>query len=60
MGRRYVVVGASLTGATAAITLREEGADSDLILIGAERERPYGLPPLSNAYLAMCRSTKRW
>ena len=51
MGRRYVIVGASLTGATAAITLREEGADGDVILIGAEREPPYERPPLSKAYL---------
>jgi 3-phenylpropionate/trans-cinnamate dioxygenase ferredoxin reductase subunit len=51
MAQRYVIVGASLTGATAAITLREEGADGDVILIGAEREPPYERPPLSKAYL---------
>jgi 3-phenylpropionate/trans-cinnamate dioxygenase ferredoxin reductase subunit len=51
MAQRYVIVGASLTGATAAITLREEGADGDVILIGAEREPPYQRPPLSKAYL---------
>ena len=32
----YVIVGASLAGATAAITLREEGADGTVTLIGAE------------------------
>ncbi len=47
----YVIVGASLAGATAAITLREEGADGAVILIGAEREPPYERPPLSKAYL---------
>jgi 3-phenylpropionate/trans-cinnamate dioxygenase ferredoxin reductase subunit len=46
-----VIVGASLAGATAAITLRDEGADGDVILIGAEREPPYERPPLSKAYL---------
>jgi 3-phenylpropionate/trans-cinnamate dioxygenase ferredoxin reductase subunit len=51
MAQRYVIVGASLAGATAAITLREEGADGDVILIGAEREPPYERPPLSKAYL---------
>ena len=51
MAHRYVIVGASLAGATAAITLREEGADGDVILIGAEREPPYERPPLSKAYL---------
>src|SRR5688572_10187880 len=51
MAPKYVIVGASLAGATAAITLREEGADGDVILIGAEREPPYERPPLSKAYL---------
>jgi glycine/D-amino acid oxidase-like deaminating enzyme len=33
MAQRYVIVGASLAGATAAITLREEGADGTVTLI---------------------------
>jgi 3-phenylpropionate/trans-cinnamate dioxygenase ferredoxin reductase subunit len=51
MPPRYVIVGASLAGATAAITLREEGADGTVTLIGAENELPYERPPLSKAYL---------
>lgn len=51
MTRRYVVVGASLAGATAAITLREEGVEGTVTLIGAEHEPPYERPPLSKAYL---------
>ena len=51
MAKVYVIVGASLAGATAAITLREEGADGTITLIGAEREPPYERPPLSKAYL---------
>ena len=51
MASTYVIIGASLAGATAAITLREEGADGSVILIGAEREPPYERPPLSKAYL---------
>ena len=51
MARRHVILGASLAGATAAITLREEGADGDVILIGAEPQPPYERPPLSKAYL---------
>jgi 3-phenylpropionate/trans-cinnamate dioxygenase ferredoxin reductase component len=47
----YVIVGASLAGAKAAETLRAEGFDGPLILIGAERERPYERPPLSKDYL---------
>ena len=51
MAAKYVIVGASLAGATAAITLREEGADGTVTLIGAEQEPPYERPPLSKAYL---------
>lgn len=41
MAQRHVILGASLAGATAAITPREEGADGDMILIGAELQPPY-------------------
>ena len=51
MAQAYVIVGASLAGATAAITLREEGAGGAVTLIGAESEPPYERPPLSKAYL---------
>jgi 3-phenylpropionate/trans-cinnamate dioxygenase ferredoxin reductase subunit len=47
----FVIVGASLTGAKAAETLREEGFDGRVVLIGAEEDRPYERPPLSKAYL---------
>jgi 3-phenylpropionate/trans-cinnamate dioxygenase ferredoxin reductase subunit len=47
----FVIVGASLAGAKAAETLRTEGFDGRLVLIGAERERPYERPPLSKDYL---------
>lgn len=47
----YVIVGASLAGATAAITLRQEGLDGTVTLVGAEHEPPYERPPLSKAYL---------
>jgi 3-phenylpropionate/trans-cinnamate dioxygenase ferredoxin reductase component len=47
----YVIVGASLTGAKAAETLREEGFDGRVVLVGAETERPYERPPLSKDYL---------
>ena len=61
MAPRYVIVGASLAGATAAITLREEGADGTVTLIGAENEPPYERPPLSRPTCAgMCPSTRRW
>jgi 3-phenylpropionate/trans-cinnamate dioxygenase ferredoxin reductase subunit len=47
----FVIVGASLAGAKAAQTLREEGFAGRLILIGDETERPYERPPLSKGYL---------
>jgi 3-phenylpropionate/trans-cinnamate dioxygenase ferredoxin reductase subunit len=51
MAKAYVIVGASLAGATAAITLREESVDGTITLIGGEREPPYERPPLSKGYL---------
>jgi len=47
----FVIVGASLAGAKAAETLRAEGFDGRVVLIGAEAERPYERPPLSKDYL---------
>src|SRR3954452_24521699 len=47
----FVIVGAALAGAKAAETLRAEGFDGHLELIGAEDERPYERPPLSKDYL---------
>jgi 3-phenylpropionate/trans-cinnamate dioxygenase ferredoxin reductase subunit len=49
--QRFVIVGASLAGATAAATLREEGFDGDVTLIGAEAALPYERPPLSKTFL---------
>ena len=48
---RIVIVGASLAGATAAATLRDEGFDGEIRLIGAETQLPYNRPPLSKGYL---------
>ena len=47
----HVIVGASLAGAKAVETLREEGFDGRVVLVGSERERPYERPPLSKDYL---------
>jgi 3-phenylpropionate/trans-cinnamate dioxygenase ferredoxin reductase component len=51
MSAAYVIVGASLAGAKAAETLRAEGFDGPVVLIGEEAERPYERPPLSKDYL---------
>jgi 3-phenylpropionate/trans-cinnamate dioxygenase ferredoxin reductase component len=47
----HVIVGAGLAGAKAAETLRQEGFDGGVVLVGAEDERPYERPPLSKDYL---------
>ena len=47
----FVIVGASLAGAKAAETLRAEGFDGRVVLIGDEAQRPYERPPLSKEYL---------
>ena len=47
----FVIVGASLAGAKAAETLRTEGFDGRVVLIGEEPARPYERPPLSKDYL---------
>ncbi len=46
-----VIVGASLAGARAAETLRSEGFEGPVTLIGSEDETPYERPPLSKDYL---------
>src|SRR5262249_32235833 len=45
------IVGASLTGSSAAATLREEGFDGRVLRIGSEPQPPYDRPPLSKNYL---------
>ena len=47
----FVIAGASLAGAKAAETLREEGFAGRVLLIGDEIERPYERPPLSKGFL---------
>ncbi|GEC10149.1 pyridine nucleotide-disulfide oxidoreductase [Streptomyces spinoverrucosus] len=46
------MVGASLAGLSAARSLRKQGYDGRLVLIGDELHRPYDRPPLSKEFLA--------
>ena len=48
---RIVIIGGSLAGGSAAITLRDHGYEGDLTLIGEESQLPYERPPLSKAVL---------
>lgn len=49
---RFVIVGAGLAAATAADTLRAEGFDGGIRMIGAELHHPYIRPPLSKGFLS--------
>jgi 3-phenylpropionate/trans-cinnamate dioxygenase ferredoxin reductase subunit len=46
-----VIIGAGLAGARAAETLRKDGYDGSITLLGDEPDRPYIRPPLSKQYL---------
>jgi 3-phenylpropionate/trans-cinnamate dioxygenase ferredoxin reductase subunit len=48
---RIVIIGAGLSGATAAGELRDRGFDGEIHLIGEEAQQPYNRPPLSKGYL---------
>lgn len=50
--RTIAVVGTSLAGVRAAETLRSEGFDGRIVMIGAEDRPPYDRPPLSKDVLA--------
>ncbi|MFD1662526.1 NAD(P)/FAD-dependent oxidoreductase [Streptomyces caeni] len=49
--RTIAVVGTGIAGTTAAITLREEGFDGRVLLVGDEPHAPYRRPPLSKDFL---------
>jgi 3-phenylpropionate/trans-cinnamate dioxygenase ferredoxin reductase subunit len=51
MPETMVIVGASLAGGSAAVTLRQEDFEGRVLLIGAEPQPPYERPPLSKEYL---------
>jgi 3-phenylpropionate/trans-cinnamate dioxygenase ferredoxin reductase subunit len=51
MATTFVIVGAGMAGGKAVETLREEGFDGRIVLIGSEPDRPYERPPLSKDYL---------
>ncbi|MEU6084872.1 FAD-dependent oxidoreductase [Streptomyces sp. NPDC047108] len=50
--RSVAVVGASLAGLSAARSLRAQGYEGRLVVIGEEPHRPYDRPPLSKEFLA--------
>jgi 3-phenylpropionate/trans-cinnamate dioxygenase ferredoxin reductase component len=46
-----VIIGAGVCGGNAAVTLREEGYQGRVVLVGDEPAAPFGRPPLSKTYL---------
>ena len=50
--RSVVIVGAGLAGSRCAETLRSEGYDGSLVVLGAEPVAPYERPALSKEFLA--------
>jgi 3-phenylpropionate/trans-cinnamate dioxygenase ferredoxin reductase subunit len=52
MQRTFVIVGAGQAGAWVARTLRSEGFEGRIVLIGSERHLPYERPPLSKDILS--------
>ncbi|CDX31602.1 Rhodocoxin reductase [Mesorhizobium sp. ORS 3359] len=51
MTNGVVIVGAGHAGVQAAASLREEGYEGPVVLIGDERELPYHKPPLSKTFI---------
>jgi 3-phenylpropionate/trans-cinnamate dioxygenase ferredoxin reductase subunit len=47
----HLLIGAGIAGATAAETLRAEGAGGSILLVGRELDPPYHRPPISKGYL---------
>lgn len=54
-----LIVGAGQAGAQAAITLRQEGYEGKITMVGEEADLPYERPPLSKEYLAGERTPER-
>lgn len=51
MKNGVIIVGAGHAGVQAAASLREEGYDGPIVLVGDENELPYHKPPLSKTFI---------
>jgi len=51
MKPQFVLIGAGQTSASAARTLRKQGFDGSIVIVGEEPHPPYQRPPLSKEYL---------
>jgi 3-phenylpropionate/trans-cinnamate dioxygenase ferredoxin reductase subunit len=59
-GQPIVIVGGGLAGGNAAVTLREEGFQGRVVLLGREPGVPFGRPPLSKTYLRSEEDLSGW
>jgi 3-phenylpropionate/trans-cinnamate dioxygenase ferredoxin reductase subunit len=50
-GNPFVIVGSGQAGGWAAKTLRQEGYEAPIVMVGDEPHPPYERPPLSKAVL---------
>jgi 3-phenylpropionate/trans-cinnamate dioxygenase ferredoxin reductase subunit len=48
----FLLIGGGVAAASCARTLREEGAEGSILMVGREADPPYERPPLSKEYLA--------
>lgn len=55
-----VIVGGGLTGGNAAATLRDEGFQGRVVLVGREPGVPFGRPPMSKTYLRSEEDLEGW
>jgi len=55
-----VIVGSGMAGGSAAVALRDEGFDGQIMIISPEPEVPFGRPPLSKTYLRSEEDLRDW
>src|SRR3954466_3471 len=59
-GKPIVIIGGGLAGGNAAATLRDEGFERRVVLIGREPGVPFGRPPLSKTYMRSEEDLEDW
>src|SRR5580658_7587418 len=55
----FLLLGGGLASASAAETLREEGAEGSILIVSADESLPYHRPPLSKQYLQRAEPPER-
>lgn len=55
----FLLIGGGIASAIAAVTLREEGAEGSITLVGRELDPPYMRPPITKGYLQGAKSKEQ-